>query len=216
MSDDEERTSGAPESTEVPKAPTPDEGAKDERAKTESIIRLAVPPWMVVFNVGGTMLCVRMMMTTSYVERWHLETYAALAAALFGIVTAIKIVLLTKRDDRMPSRGRVVKQLAIIAGIAGFPTLLPAQGCLALVNRVGRLDDVTVLRCKAERIEARVRLQGRRNVVFYACAAPDGTMLRGRADEAFSVDPGGAITIPAARGRLGAWIRLGPPEPVRP
>ena len=206
MADDDDRTSNAPSSSGAPDPDAPEKA---------NLIRLAIPPWMVVFNVGGTMLAVRMMMTTSYVQAWRLEKMAVVASLVFGLAIAAKVVLFTKRAEEPAPPGRKMRQLAIIAGLVAFPVLLPMQGCLALANRVGMLDDVKTLHCTAERVESRAKLQGRRNVVFFSCTAPDG-VLRGRADEVFSIEPGKELTMQAARGRLGAWIRVGPPEPLRP
>lgn len=208
MADDDDRRSNAPSSSGAP-----------DTEKQANVIRLAIPKWLVVFNFGGTMLAVRLMMTTSYVQAWRLEKMAVALALVFGFALAAKVVFSAKpaegEEAPAPLR-RKLRQLVIIAGLIAFPVVLPMEGCLALANRVGMLDDVKTLQCKAERVESRAKLQGRRNVVFFSCNAPGGATLRGRADEVFSVEPGSALTMQAARGRLGVWIRLGPPEPIRP
>jgi len=214
VADDDDRRSSAPSSSGEP-------GGAPDTEKQANVIRLAIPKWLIVFNFGGTMLAVRLMMTTSYVQAWRLEKYAVALALVFGFAIAARVVF-SKKHAEAPAEGeapaplrRKLRQLVIIAGLVAFPVVLPMEGCLALANRVGMLDDVKTLQCKAERVESRAKLQGRRNVVFFACTAPDGATLRGRADEVFSIEPGNPLTMQAARGRLGVWIRLGPPEPVR-
>jgi hypothetical protein len=43
---------------------------------------------------------------------------------------------------------------------------------------------------------------------------PDGQTLSGHAREDLPAEVGKPIIIPAARGRLGVWLRTGAPEPL--
>lgn len=205
MSDDDDRASVEPE---------PEDG--DEHA---TVVRIQIPKWLIVFNVGGTLLAVRMMMTTSYVQAWRLEKVAVLLALVFGFASAIRLAFVARRiaaseADAAP-KPVSARQIVLLAGLVALPSVLPLQGFLALANRVGMLEDAKVLACKADRVESRARVAaGRHNVVHYTCAEPGGGTLRGRADELFSIEPGAPITVLAARGRLGVWIRLSPPEPA--
>ncbi|MBS2016385.1 MAG: hypothetical protein JST00_26105 [Deltaproteobacteria bacterium] len=204
MSDDDDRASVEPE---------PEDG--DEHA---TVVRIRVPKWLIVFNVGGTLLAVRMMMTTSYVQAWRLEKVAVLLALVFGFASAIRLALVARRiaasEPGAVPKPVSARQIVVLAGLVALPSVLPLQGFLALANRVGMLENAKVLACKADRVESRARLGGRHNVVHYTCADPAGGTLRGRADELFSIEPGSPITLLAARGRLGVWIRLSSPEPA--
>ena len=136
----------------------------------------------------------------------------------------------TFERDIAYSRAVVDGDWIFVSGTTGFnyQTMTIAEGLLeqteqclsniaeALKRANSSMDDVVRVRCRATRLEMRIRPNGggRRPIVHYTCMMPDGRSLSGRAPEVLlPAEVGQTLVIPSARGRLGVWLRVGPPEP---
>ena len=203
MADDEEPSSG-----EDPPKPSP-----------AAVVSLSVPRWLLATLLIGWMLAIRLEMTTEYVARGRLEGTAILAGVLFGLVAALRFVTAPRTDEQAepPSRNLVLLRFGFVFLLAVIPGIMPAQGILALVNRVGKMDDIVQVECRVSRLESRASLGGaRRAIVHYTCVMPDGQRLKGHAPERMPAEPGTPLVVAASRGRLGVWLRHGPPETIAP
>ena len=139
------------------------------------------------------------------------------AATLFALINALRFVVLPRTEDEAPPTRTAIKgRFIVVFMMSWVVSLPPLYGLLGLVNSVGVMGDAVRVRCRATRLEARLRPNGggRRPVVHYTCIMPDGRSLAGRAPEVLlPAEVGKPLVIPSARGRLGVWLRVGAPEP---
>lgn len=182
--------------------------------------RRYVPLAVALVYAAGSMLNVRVLMTTEYLSRDPVKPLGLIAfgvsavTSLFLVVPAV-VSLHRQEVPPKPFAKRVRRALLLFGAIALF-FVVPAFGFVGLANRVGVVDGPHArAHCVAKSIELRWRGDlSRRNVVSYGCTTPDGTTVYGRAEETFHLEPGDEFVVDVARRRLGAWIRLSAPEPV--
>jgi hypothetical protein len=210
--DDEKPSSVEPEEPRPPGS----SAEPEEPRQRDGVVHLAVPKWLVGAVLVGWMLALRIEMTTEYVARGRLELCAIVLTLFFGVVGSLRFVLRPRPEDTSPpARRTLVVRFVAILFLSTAPTAPPFYGYLALLNRVGRMDDVVQVACTTTRLESRVRLRGGRGpTVHYACVMPDGQALYGHAREDLPAEVGKPLIVPAARGRLGVWLRVGAPEPL--
>jgi hypothetical protein len=182
-----------------------------------TVVRVAFPRWAIVLVAIGWMLAIRLEMTRDYVGRGKLELMGLAAATMFALVNALRFVVIPRAEDETPpTRNALSGRFIVVFMMSWVFSLPPLYGLLGLVNSVGVMDDVVRVRCRATRLEMRVRPSGggRRPIVHYTCLMPDGRSLAGRAPEVLlPAEVGKTLVIPSARGRLGVWLRVGAPEP---
>jgi hypothetical protein len=151
------------------------------------------------------------------VGRGKLELMGLAAATGFALANALRFVVFPRAEDETPpTRSALSGRFIVVFMMSWVLSLPPLYGVLGLVNSAGATDDVVRVRCRATRLEARIRPNGggRRPIVHYTCMMPDGRLLAGRAPESLlPAELGKPLVIPSARGRLGVWLRVGAPEP---
>ena len=188
------------------------------RREGPAIISLRVPRWATVTWLLGLLLSIRLVTATDYVAMGRLELMSVVGAALLGVVIALRYV--TKRlpdEPPLAPRPNVGVRFALVFALVLLGATPPAYGFSSLANRIGMTSeaDAITVRCTTTRLESRVSLRGgRRPTVHYACVMPDGQRLNGHAPEELPAEPGKGLVIPSVRGRLGVWLRVGPPVPI--
>ena len=166
--------------------PPPPEVPEPNEPPGGTVIRVAFPRWAVVLVAIGWMLALRLEMTRDYVGRGRLELMGLAAASGFALVNALRFVVIARAEDEAPpTRSAIRGRFIVVFLMSWVVSLPPLYGLLGLLNGVGVMDEVVRVRCRATRLEARLRPNGggRRNIVHYTCMLPDGRTLAGRAPE---------------------------------
>ena len=194
----------------------PSSGEPEPEAAPRHVVRLRPPTWFIVVLALGWMLAVRLEMTTNYVARGRLEAWSLIVAGIIGTLAGLRFVTKRPDDDAPQAPWRIRRWRFVVVFVLTVPVSIPAaNGFLAVVNRVGVTTETVRVSCTTTKLESRARMSGGRSAMIrYWCTMPDGQSIGGRAPEELPAEPGKPLIIPSVRGRLGVWIRVGPPEPV--